>query len=122
MAAAVAGAMLLYKPSHRKIVFALPPAALGLTFVIALVPLFAVALLQMGLGIWTPPRRRFSPLLEPLFGSLCGILWLGRRYGGQNRRKRFDPGGCDAAGHPARFPAKKGRKCFRGLDRPEGQE
>ena len=60
--------------------FALPPAALGLTFVIALgTSLFAVALLQMGLRYLDATTAAILSLLEPLFGSLCGILWLGRR-------------------------------------------
>ena len=81
MAAAVAGAMLLYNLPTGKIVFALPPAALGLTFVIALgTSLFAVALLQMGLRYLDATTAAILSLLEPLFGSLCGILWLGEAF------------------------------------------
>ena len=88
-----------------------PPAALGLTFVIALgTSLFAVALLQMGLRYRTPPRRRFFPLLEPLFGSLCGILWLGRRL----RRPKSSEAFLILAGVTLlailRFPAKREEK------------
>ena len=81
MAAAVSAAMLLYNLPTGKIVFVLPPAALGLTFVVALgTSLFAVALLQMGLRYLDATTAAILSLLEPIFGSLCGIFWLGEPF------------------------------------------
>lgn len=78
MAIAVSVGMFLYDLPLYKIVFALPPAALGITFVIALCTSFlAVIFLQRGIKYLSATTAAIFGLFEPIASSLCGVFFLG---------------------------------------------
>ncbi|MGI5897053.1 MAG: DMT family transporter [Oscillospiraceae bacterium] len=78
MAAAAAGALLVYNIPTQKIVFALPPLTLLYTFTGALcTSLFAAVLLQLGVKYLSAVTAAIFCLFEPVTSVVSGWLVLG---------------------------------------------
>ena len=77
MAIAVASSMFLYNLPVKRIVFALPPQAMLITFVIAICTSFlAVIFLQMGIKYLSATTASIFCLFEPVSSSISGALFL----------------------------------------------
>lgn len=80
-AAAISPGMLLVNIPVRQIVFRLPPQAMFLTFLVAVISsFFAVIFLQMGVRYLSATTAAVFSLLEPVSCAIAGAIWLGERF------------------------------------------
>lgn len=80
-AVAVDLGILAYNAFARQIVFALPPTAMGYTFLTAVTAsFFAVVLLQIGVRYLSATTAAVFSLFEPVSCSAAGALWLGETF------------------------------------------
>lgn len=78
MAISIAAAMFVYNLKVHKIIFMLPPKALGATFIVAIsTSLFAVTFLQLGIKYLSATMAAIFSLFEPVTGTIIGVTFLG---------------------------------------------